>query len=166
MKKISVTTIIALLLLAFAGYRIVKRYLMIPKMTFQSEVLTAIDSNYTTSIDAQKGNVVIVSCYQTWCGDCARETPGLNQLAEKINSPKFTVLYISDEPEEKVNRFRKRFASDKILYTKSEKRLGELGIRSFPSTFLINKKGEVVETKLEGYDWLQEEEKIKKLLAE
>lgn len=166
MKKISITTIIALLLLAFAGYRIVKRYLMIPKMTFQSEVLTTIDSRDTTSIAALKGKVVIVSCYQTWCGDCARETPVLNELAEKLNSPQFTVLYISDEPAEKVNRFRNRFQSDKIVFAKSEKRLAELGIRSFPSTFLLNKNGEVLKTKLEGYDWLEEEEKIKKLLAE
>lgn len=166
MKKIPITTIIAILLLAFAGYKIVKRYLMIPKMTFQSEALTTVDSKDTISIAALKGNVVIVSCYQTWCGDCARETPVLNELAENTNSSRFTVLYISDEPEEKVNRFRKRFVSDKIRFTKSEKRLGELGIRSFPSTFLLNTKGEVIQTKLEGYNWLQEEEKIKKLLAE
>jgi hypothetical protein len=41
-----------------------------------------------------------------------------------------------------------------------------LGIRSFPSTFLLNKKGEVIMTKLEGYEWLQEAEAIQKLLAE
>lgn len=166
MKKINITTIIGILLLAFVGYRLAKRFLMLPKMTFQSEVLTAIDSNYTTSIEALIGNVVIVSCYQTWCVDCVRETPVLNELAEKINSSKFTVLYISDESEEKVNKFRKRFAADKILFTKSEKRLADLGIRSFPSTFLLNKKGEVIMTRLEGYDWLKEEENIQKLLAE
>ena len=166
MKKINTTTIIGILLLAFVGYKIVKRFLLIPKMSFQSEQLTGIDSNYITSIAALKGNVIIVSCYQTWCGSCAGETPELNELAAKINSPKFTVLYISDEPEEKVNKFRKRFDSDKILFTKSAKRMGELGIRSFPTNFLINKKGEVVTTDLEGLNWLKEEETIKKLLAE
>jgi thiol-disulfide isomerase/thioredoxin len=166
MKKINITTIIGILLLAFVGYRIVKRFVLMPKMSFQSEQLTMVDSKQTTSIDELKGNVLIVSCYQTWCGTCAMETPGLNELATKINSPNFTVLYISDEPEEKVNGFRRRFASDKILYTKSAKRLGEFGIRSFPTTFLLNKKGEVILTKLEGYDWLKEEDAIKKLLAE
>ncbi|MES2847769.1 MAG: redoxin family protein [Bacteroidota bacterium] len=164
MKKINISTIIAFLLLAFVGYRIIKRYLLIPKMSFQTEQLTILDNKQTTSIDALKGNVVIVSCYQTWCGDCARETPWLNELAATINSSKFTVLYISDEPEEKVTRFRKRFDSDKILFTNSEKRLGELGIRSFPSTFLLNKKGEVVKTKLESYDWSKEEKEIRELL--
>jgi len=164
--KLNVSTIIGILLLAFVAYKVIKRYVMIPKMKFQSEQLTLLDKNETTTIDAYKGKVLLVSCYQTWCGSCARETPDLNELAAKINSPNFTVLYISDEEEEKVNRFRQRFASDKIVYAKSAKRLGEMGIRSFPSNFLINKKGEVIMTKLEGHDWLGEEATIKKLLAE
>ncbi len=166
MKKINTTTIIAVLLLAFVGYRIAKRYLRIPKMSFQSEQLTLLDKGQATSIDAMKGNVVIVSCYQTWCGDCARETPWLNELVTTINSPQFTVLYISDEPDEKVTRFRNRFESGKIIFARSEKRLGELGIRSFPSTFLLNKKGEVIKTRLEGYDWGKDEKEIRDLLNE
>lgn len=166
MKKIHITTIIAILLLAWAGYRIVKRYLFLPKMNFQSEQLTILDNGQTTSIDALKGNVLIVSFYQTWCGDCARETPGLNKLAAKLANEKFTVLYVSQEPEEKVNRFRKRFESDKIIFAKSAKGPGDLGIRSFPSTFLLNKKGEVIKTKLEGYDWGGEEALVIKLLGE
>jgi thiol-disulfide isomerase/thioredoxin len=166
MKKIRTSTIIGILLVAFFGYKLVKRYLLVPKMSFGSEQITLLDSKQTSSIDGLKGNVVIVSCYQTWCGDCARETPWLNELATHINASNFTILYISDEAEEKVTRFRKRFDSDKIVFAKSGKRLGELGIRSFPTTFLLNKNGEVVQTKLEGYDWKKETETIQKLLAE
>lgn len=166
MKKINITTIFGILLLAFVAYKVIKRYLLTPKMSFQSEQLTSIDNKETTSIDAFKGKVVIVSCYQTWCGDCARETPWLNELATQINSPDFAVLYISDEPDEKINRFRKRFDSDRILFTTSAKRLGDLGIRSFPSTFLLNKKGEVIKTKLEGYNWVKDEKEIRELLTE
>ena len=146
----NITTIIAILLLAIVGYRIAKRYLLVPKMSFQSEQLTIFDNKEPTTIDALKGNVVIVSCYQTWCGDCARETPWLNELVTKINSPQFKVLYLSNESEEKVARFRKRFESDKIIFAKHEASPDKLGIRSFPTTFLLNKKGEVVKTKRES----------------
>ncbi len=165
MKKINITTAIAILLLTVAGYRIAKRYLFVPKMNFQSEQLTILDSKETTSVEALKGNVVIVSCYQTWCGDCARETPWLNELAAKINSPLFKVIYISNEAEEKVNRFRKRFESDKIIFAKHETPPDKLGIRSFPTTFLLNKKGEVVKTKRERYNWLEDEKEIRELLG-
>lgn len=166
MKKINTSTIIGILLLAFVGYKLVKRYLLLPNMSFQSEKLTILNNQQTTSIAELKGNVVIVSCYQTWCSDCARETPWLNELATHINASNFTILYISDEPEEKVNQFRKRFDSDKILFATSSKRLGDLGIRSFPSTFLLNKKGQVVKTKLEGYNWTKDEKEIRDLLKE
>jgi thiol-disulfide isomerase/thioredoxin len=166
MKKANITTIIALLVLAVVGYKVAKRYILTPKMSFNKEPLTIPGSKESTSIENLKGKVVIVSCYQTWCGDCARETPVLNNLATKINSPNFTVLYISDEEEEKVNRFRNRFESDKIVFAKCEKKLGELGIHSFPSTFLLDKKGGVIKTKMEGYDWEKEEAAIIKLLAE
>lgn len=166
MKNSTIIILAVLLLLFYAGYKIFKRYKRIPEMTFRSEPLTKWDNNETTSIEAFKGKVLIVSCYQTWCGDCARETPWLNTLAAAINSPEFAVLYISDEDEQKVSRFRKRFDSDKITFTRSEKRLGQLGIRSFPSTFLLNKKGEVVLTKLEGYDWGKEEKRIRELMNE
>jgi thiol-disulfide isomerase/thioredoxin len=136
-----------------------------PSIKFKETALTTIDSNQLISVADYKGKVVIVSCYQTWCIDCARETPVLNQLATQINSDQFRVIYISDEDAEKVNMFRQRFASGSILFTKSPKAMSDLGIRSFPTTYLLNKKGEVVKTTYEGYDWLKEETAIKKMIA-
>lgn len=164
MKKYIV--LFATIILVVALYKIGRRMVLMPTMKFEAEPLTLLDTNLTTTIAAYKGNVLIVSCYQTWCVDCARETPALNELATSLSSKKFTVLYISDEPEDKVNRFRNRFASDKIIFATSHKRLGELGIRAYPSTFLINKKGEVIKTKLEGYNWMEDKTAIESLLSE
>ena len=41
-----------------------------------------------------------------------------------------------------------------------------MGIYVFPTTYLLNKKGEVVQSKLEGYNWALEKETIKKLISE
>ncbi len=76
---------------------------------------TNIDTKQPVTVNDFKGNVVIVSCFQTWCGDCARETPVINELANKLTTDKFKVLYISNEDEAKVSAFRQRFASDKII---------------------------------------------------
>ncbi len=137
-----------------------------PKMSFNAAELVAIDDNKKITINDYLGNVVVVSCFQTWCGDCAKETPIINQLATNINNPNFKVIYITDEGNEKLATFRSRLASDKILFTYSGKSLKSLGIYVYPTTFLINKKGEVVKTKLEGYDWLQEADLIEKLIVE
>ncbi len=137
-----------------------------PKMGFNAAELITVDDNKKITINDYRGNVVIVSCFQTWCGDCAGETPVINQLATNINSEKFKVVYITDEDNDKLKSFRARLPSDKILFTYSAKSLASLGIHVYPTTFLLNKSGDVIKTKLEGYDWLQEEAAIKKLIAE
>jgi thiol-disulfide isomerase/thioredoxin len=137
-----------------------------PKMGFNAADLIAVDNKQNITINDYLGKVVIVSCFQTWCGSCAAETPVLNQLATHLNTDKFAVIYISDEADEKILSFRSQSASNKILFTHSKNSLAGLGIYVYPTTFLINKKGDVVKTKLEGYNWLQEEAIITKLIAE
>lgn len=135
-------------------------------MGFNATELVTVDDNKKITINDFLGKVVIVSCFQTWCSDCAGETPVLNSLAGNLNPDNFIIIYITDEGSDKLQSFRARFASDNILFTFSKKSLASLGIHVYPTTFLLNKKGEVVITKLEGYDWLREEAVIRKLIAE
>lgn len=158
-----VTAVLILILIAFAVRWYIHKTFP-PKMEFNAAQLITVDENVKTTINDYKGKVVIVSCFQTWCGDCAEETPVLNQLAANINSEKFKIIYITDEGNDKLNSFRSRLPSDKILFTYSAKSLASLGIHVYPTTFLLNKNGEVVKTKLEGYDWLSEESVIRKLI--
>jgi thiol-disulfide isomerase/thioredoxin len=137
-----------------------------PGLGFYTVPLTVVDDGRTMTLADFKEKVIIVSCYQTWCKDCAKETPVLNQLAENIGSSQFKVLYISDEDTAKVNRFRRRFASANILFTRCAGSMDKLGISAYPTTYLLNKNGQVVKTKLEGYNWLQEEPLIRKMIAE
>jgi thiol-disulfide isomerase/thioredoxin len=168
MKKYQNKIITAIVIVLLSGWAIRsfihKNYP--PKMGFNAAQLITVDDNKKITINDYRGNVVIVSCFQTWCGDCAGETPVINQLATNINSEKFKVLYITDEGNDKLKSFRNRLPSDKILFTYSAKSLASLGIHVYPTTFLLNKSGDVVKTKLEGYDWLQEEAAIRKLIAD
>lgn len=154
-----------LLILTVLGIRYAIFHLNAPDMRFQSTELIQTDNSKKITINDFKGNVVIVSCFQTWCSDCAGETPVLNQLATQINSNQFKIIYISDENIGLINSFHSRFASDKIQFTKSPESLSNLGIHVFPTTYLLNKNGEVITTKLEGYNWLKEEASIRKLLT-
>lgn len=157
---------IVLIPILIYGIRKFAQYKIPPKMGFNATQLTTVDDNKKITINDYLGKVVIVSCFQTWCGSCAAETPVLNQLATNLGNPNFQVIYVTDEANDKLPSFRSRLASDKILFTFSESKLEKLGIYVYPTTFLINKKGEVVKTKLEGYDWLLEAGVIKKLLNE
>lgn len=158
----------AFLFLVLAGW-VVRWYMhktYPPGMAFNATPLTLVDNNQETTIDEFKGNVVIVSCFQTWCRDCAAETPVLNRLANNLNSEKFKIIYVTDEGSAKLESFRSRLPSDKILFTYSQKSLASLGIHVYPTTYLLDKNGRVVKAKLEGYDWLLEENAIRKMISE
>jgi thiol-disulfide isomerase/thioredoxin len=135
-----------------------------PKMEFSNVALFTVDGNVKTSISHYKGNVLIISCFQTWCSACVAETPLLNELAAKINDEKFKILYVTDEGNHKLASFRKRLASENIVFLYAQQKLAKLGIHVYPTTFLLNKNGAVIKTTLEGYDWQKEETTIRKLL--
>jgi thiol-disulfide isomerase/thioredoxin len=163
-KKLLIVLIIIPIIIY--GIRKFMQYKTPPKMGFNATQLITVDDNKNITINDYLGKVVIVSCFQTWCGSCAAETPVLNQLATNLKSSNFQVIYVTDEANDKLTSFRSRLASEKILFTFSENKLEKLGIYVYPTTFLINKKGEVIKTKLEGYDWLQDEALINKLISE
>jgi len=59
-----------------------------------------------------------------------------------------------------------RFSTTKILFANSGESLSSLGIYVYPTTYLLDKKGEVIQSKLEGYNWALEKTVIEKLLTE
>ena len=168
MKKILHNNIgFAIILIAiFLIGKYVYRSYFKPTFSFENKLLYFIDEDKSRNLKSFRGKVVIVSCFQTWCSDCARETPIINELATKFDSSKFQVIYITDENNLKLSRFRERLRTDKINFATMPGKLSSIGIRVYPTTFLIDKNGQTILTKLEGYDWLIEEERINKLINE
>ena len=148
------------------GIRWYIRKTITPKMEFQSSELLLTGSNTKTTINNLKGNVVIVSFFQTWCGPCIQEMYVFDELLASGNSSNFKILCISDEDTNRINMLQSRFTPDKITFAHSTKSLSSMGIHVYPTTYLLNKKGEVVQSKLEGYNWALEKETIKKLISE
>ncbi len=165
--KLSSIIIYAFIILA-AGWGIMwyMRKTIVPKMEFQTSELSLMGSNTKTTINDLKGNVVIVSFFQTWCGPCIQEMYVFEELLATVNSPDLKILCISDEDKERIHKLQSRFTPDKLMFAHSAKSLSSLGIHVYPTTYLLNKKGEVIQSKLEGYDWGLEKETIKKLVAE
>lgn len=160
--------ILAVIIILAAGWGI-RWYIhktVAPKMKFQTSELILTVSNTKTTINDLKGQVAIVSFFQTWCGDCAQEIPLLNELAATVNSTQFKILCISDEDKDLITTYQNRFSSGNISFARSAKSLASLGIHVYPTTYLLNKNGEVILSKLEGYNWGLEKATIEKLLRE
>ena len=166
-NKLTGIILSALIILAAAwGIRWYIHKTVAPEMKFQSSELILTATNAKTTINHLKGQVAIVSFFQTWCRDCLEEIPAFNELAATVNSPRFKILCISDEDKDLINAYQNRFTSGNILFAHSTKNLESLGIHVYPTTYLLNKNGEVILSKLEGYNWALEKGTIEKLLSE
>jgi thiol-disulfide isomerase/thioredoxin len=165
--KLSSIIFYAIIILAAGwGIRWYMRKTITPKMKFQTSELLLTGNNTKTTINDLKGNVVIVSFFQTWCGPCIQEMSVFEELLTSVNSPRLKILCISDEDTDLINRLQSRFTPGKMLFAYSAESLASLGIHVYPTTYLLNKKGEVIQSKLEGYNWVLEKETIGKLIAE
>jgi thiol-disulfide isomerase/thioredoxin len=168
MNKTLKTIIVSILFILAAGWGIMwyLRKTIAPEMKFQNSELLLTGSHTKTTIDDLKGNVVIVSFFQTWCGPCIQEMYVFEELLATVNSPGFKILCISDEDTVRINKVKSRFAPGKIIFAHSPEKFAGMGIHVYPTTYLLNKNGEAVQSKLEGYNWAQEKATIDKLLSQ
>ena len=89
---------------------------------------------------------VIVNFWATWCGFCVEEMPDLQKLQETYKDDDLLILAVNvGETKEEVEKFMKENNINlTVLLDKDSSVANTYGLRSFPSTLAINKKGEVV----------------------
>ena len=100
-----------------------------------------------------KGKVVLLNFWGTWCGPCKMELPDLIQISKDLAGKDFVMIGIASEnvaPDQAMLKVEKFATSAGIPYLNflinNKIRESYGGINSIPNTFIINKKGEVVET--------------------
>ncbi len=121
----------------------------------------------SVSLADYKGKVVMVDFWATWCGPCRQAIPHLNELYAENKKKGFEILAIAmDENGEKV--VPPFVASSRISYPvllgtpDVEEKFG--GLLGYPTTFLIDRNGEIADKTL-GYRPKEYfEEKLKPLL--
>jgi cytochrome c biogenesis protein CcmG/thiol:disulfide interchange protein DsbE len=97
-----------------------------------------------------KGKVVFLNFWATWCPPCRREIPAFIDLIKKYGNDGFIVLGVAVDPREftqidKVKPFVKQMGMNyPVVY--DTKGISQMygGIRSIPTTFVINRQGKVV----------------------
>lgn len=116
--------------------------------------LMDMDGNMVKLSDFQ-GKIVFVNFWTTWCPDCVYEMPDIEKLQKKINNKNFIILAIDlKESKKKVKKFiKKHKLTYKILLDKKGAMGRAFGIRSIPTTFILNRKGGLIGKAMGARSW-------------
>jgi peroxiredoxin len=108
------------------------------------------------SLAAYRGKVVMVNIWATWCPPCRQEMPSMQRLYEKFKGENFEILAVSIDSEgrEAVAPFmRKMNLTFPALLDPGETIRPLYGITGVPESFIIDKKGIVVEKIIGPANW-------------
>ncbi len=108
-----------------------------------------------------KGKNVIINFWATWCGFCVAEMPDLQKLQDTYKDKDLIVLAVNvGESKEVAQKFMEENKLNlTVMLDKDSAVSNRYGLKSFPSTVTVNKKGEVVT----GYIGMLTYEKMEKL---
>ena len=108
-----------------------------------------------------RGKVVFLNFWATWCPPCRLEMPTMEQLHKEFSDRGLVVLAVNfRESLDEVRSFLKQHGlTFTTLLDEQERAFGLYRAWSLPTTYLINKEGDIV-GKVIGYrDWHSEQAK-------
>jgi thiol-disulfide isomerase/thioredoxin len=104
--------------------------------------------------DLADGKWVLVSYVQSWCSECIREMPSIERLQNQVGTEKLAVFLISDEDTARIHRLMRRTTLPIFQSSTGFKRKG---IFVYPTTLLLDPKGNLRIKKEEGFAWDSQE---------
>ena len=133
--------LIAPLLLALAS---VAQAAVAPQATAPDFTLRSLEGR-NLRLAEQRGQVVLVNFWATWCGPCKQEMPHLNRLYDKYRSSGFVLLGINvDEDARQASGTAAKYGLHFPVLFDADKAVVKLyDLQSMPATVLIDRDGKV-----------------------
>jgi len=103
------------------------------------------------SSDQFKGKVVVVDFWATWCPPCKAEIPGYIALQKKYGADGlvFVGISVDEDGPAVVRKFVKDYGINYTVVMSSEDVVNAFSpIEGYPTTFIIDRNGNIVDKKL------------------
>lgn len=103
-------------------------------------------------LNSMKGKYVLLDFWGTWCGPCKGEIPKLKEIYEKYSNKNFIMIGIANDKMDALQTFIK--TNDikwKQIIQETDKNIIRLfKVKEYPTTFLINQEGRIIEKGIRG----------------
>ena len=135
-RALIITFLVVILVASSAEAQAERSKPVVPNLTF-----TALDGT-KWSLGANRGRVVVLNFWATWCEPCRTEVPYLVKIADEFGKPGVNVVGVSlDEPgSEIVKKFAAEYKINyPILFPEPDSPFSK--IDNLPMTLLIDREG-------------------------
>ncbi len=104
----------------------------------------------TVSLSDLKGKIVLVNFWATWCGPCKSELPDIEAVSKEYAAKGFVVVGVSEDRGDNLVKDVSDFARDngltyQIVIDNDNIANAYGNINAIPTSFLVNKEGQIAE---------------------
>ncbi len=139
---------------------------MIVVGNYAPEIAYPDTAGVTRKLSDLKGKIVLLDFWASWCGPCRRENPNVVAMYKKYVDSGFTVFSVSLDRNEQ--RWEQAILKDNLIWPNHVSDLKQwqsepaklYGVRSIPSTFLIDREGKIMSLNVRGHQLNQKLEEI------
>jgi peroxiredoxin len=127
-------------LIEAAGFRVAEPVAAAPAFTLNDH------QGKPMAIQNQRGKVILINFWATWCPPCIHEMPLMNQLLSSMKARPFAIWALNvQETQEDVAKFlQSRNFHFPVLLDVDGKAMGGYQARGLPSTYLIDCAGNLI----------------------
>jgi thiol-disulfide isomerase/thioredoxin len=109
----------------------------------------------TVKLSDFKGKIMFLNFWATWCPPCRFEMPAMEKLHKKLKNKDFVMLAVDlQEPAAVVKKyFKKHKLTFMSLMDTDGEVSGLFGVRSIPTTFILDKEGRIIGGAVGAREW-------------
>jgi Thiol-disulfide isomerase and thioredoxins len=119
--------------------------LLLPSTAMSQDIPKVGVQDFKNMIESNRGKVLIINFWATWCAPCVKEFPGLMNLRKEFSEDDLTIIGISmDYGMRPVENFVKVNKVNFPIVLDDESIGSMLEIKNIPRTLIYNRAGEKI----------------------